>query len=246
MSRNDDLLWRVEMACRAAWPAVEERESRNWQFRFTDDVTRRTGSLNPLPGAAAPDGKLLAEAEAFYAERGYPAFVRLPDFLGLDDNVMLAHGYIREAPTLTLYAPAIDGEETSADIKISNRVSSDWLDARVRFAGGSAERFAATLSLISAPAFFSTLKQDGQVVSIAYGVILDGCLVLEAVATDPERQGRGHARKMLRSLMARARDEGAREAALQVVAENAPALALYSKLGFTEDLYGYAYYRQPV
>ena len=90
------------------------------------------------------------------------------------------------------------------------------------------------------------MKQDGQVVSIAYGVILDGCLVLEAVATDPECRGRGHARKMLRSLMARARDEGAREAALQVVAENAPALALYAKLGFTEDLYGYAYYRQPV
>ncbi|WP_158285718.1 GNAT family N-acetyltransferase [Pseudohoeflea suaedae] len=245
MSRNDDLLWRVEMACRAAWPAAEEYESGGWQFRFTDDATRRTGSLNPLPGAEAPDAALLAEAEAYYAERGYPAFVRLPDFLGLDDRAMLARGYGREGPTRTLYTPLIDAETASADIELTDRMTDDWLSARTRMAGGSAQSLAATLKLITAPACFSLSRDKGEVVSIAYGVVLDGCLVLEAVATDPRFRGRGHARAMLAALMSRARAQGARDAALQVVAGNEPALSLYGRLGFAEDLYGYCYYRQP-
>lgn len=247
MTGDADLLWRVEMACREAWPAAEEYDIGGWRLRFTDDATRRTGSLNPLPGAAAPDGALLVEAEAFYGKRGHPAFVRLPDFLGLSDAAMLGRGYMREAPTRTLYASAIvAGDDNPANVEITETVSPDWLAARVRIAGGSPEAFAATLALINTPTLLALLRESDEVISVAYGVIVDGLLVVEAVATDPAFRGRGHARRMLSALMAEASRNGARDAVLQVVADNAPAIALYARLGFSEDLYGYSYYRQPL
>ena len=225
---------------------MEEHEAGGWLFRFTDDATRRTGSLNPLPGAEAPDDALLAEAEEFYGKRGHPAFVRLPDFLELSDTTMLARGYTRDAPKRSLYAPAIEAaKETPSTVEITERVNPDWLAARVAIAGGTIERFAATLALISAPALFALLRDEDRVVSVAYGVVVDGLLVLEAVATAPEFRGRGHARAMLSTLMAKASHNGARDAALQVVADHAPALRLYARMGFSEDLYGYAYYQQP-
>ena len=247
MPADDDLLWRVERACRAAWPAVEERQVGGWQLRFTDDATRRTGSLNPLPGAQTPDDALLDAAETFYGERGHAAFLRMPDFLGLGDEALVRRGYIVEGPTRTLYLPRIEAVgETPENIEITDRVTPDWLAARVAIAGGSADRFAATLSLIRHPALFAALRDEGRVVSLAYGVIVDGLLVLEAVATHPDCRGRGHAGAMLAALIMKASKLCARDAALQVLADNAPAWALYARLGFAEDLYGYVYYRQPV
>ena len=246
MSVSHDLLWRVEMACRAAWPAVEEHEVGGWQLRFTDDATRRTGSLNPLPGAQTPDDAMLDAAETFYGERGHTAFLRMPDFLGLGDEALVRRGYIAEALTRTLYLPRIEAVgEILKNIEITDRVTPDWLAARVAMAGGSADGFAATLSLIRHPALFALLREEGRAVSVAYGVIVDGLLVLEAVATNPAVRGRGHARTMLTALAAEAAKRGARDAALQVVADNAPARALYTRLGFAEDLYGYVYHRQP-
>ncbi len=62
--------------------------------------------------------------------------------------------------------------------------------------------------------------------------------------TDPSRQRRGYARRIIASLAAWAEDQGARGACLEVEARNTPALALYDALGF-EELYRYHYRREP-
>ena len=64
-----------------------------------------------------------------------------------------------------------------------------------------------------------------------------------AVRADRRRQGLGI--EILSSALRWARMRGARTAWLQVVAENAEALALYRKMGF-EEVYRYAYWRKAV
>ncbi len=59
----------------------------------------------------------------------------------------------------------------------------------------------------------------------------------------PEARGRGLARRLCAWLLARAREEGARHAYLQVEGDNAPARAVYHRLGFA-DAYAY-HYRTP-
>ena len=63
------------------------------------------------------------------------------------------------------------------------------------------------------------------------------------VFTPEAARGRGHARRLCGSLLARAAAAGARTGYLQVDADNAPARAAYRRLGFA-DAYAY-HYRTP-
>jgi GNAT superfamily N-acetyltransferase len=56
---------------------------------------------------------------------------------------------------------------------------------------------------------------------------------LGGVGVIPDRRGSGIGESLTRMLVDQAREAGAREMALEVIVENAPAIALYEKLGFT-------------
>jgi ribosomal protein S18 acetylase RimI-like enzyme len=59
------------------------------------------------------------------------------------------------------------------------------------------------------------------------------------VFVPPARRGQGWGRRLCALMLARAHDEGARLAYLQVEADNTPARAIYHRLGFAD---GYAYH----
>jgi GNAT superfamily N-acetyltransferase len=59
------------------------------------------------------------------------------------------------------------------------------------------------------------------------------------VAVPTEHRGQGWGRRLCATLLAQARADGARLAYLQVEADNAPARAIYHRLGFAD---GYAYH----
>lgn len=247
MKFKNSLCWRAEMACRAAWPAAEERPLGQWVLRYTDDTTRRTGSLNPLPGCHVLDAATVDAAEIFFAERGRAALVRTLDFLPEITGELVRRGYRPEGATLTVHAPLltdIPGADGLA-LDLARQPTAAWLALRAELAGSDPTAFGRMLASIAYPMIFALAHQAGRPVAQAYGVIVDGMLILEAVATHSDFRGRGIARRMLGSLMTEAAVCGAAEAALQVVADNAPARALYARLGFGRTLFGYAYYRQP-
>src|SRR5262249_25126963 len=55
---------------------------------------------------------------------------------------------------------------------------------------------------------------------------------LGGVGVVPDRRGSGIGESLTRMLLDQARRTGAREMVLEVIVENAPAIALYEKLGF--------------
>jgi ribosomal-protein-alanine N-acetyltransferase len=67
---------------------------------------------------------------------------------------------------------------------------------------------------------------------------------LLTIATHPDHQRQGLARMLMRTWMQRAADAGAQSALLDVAADNAPALRLYSQLGFAENGRRKGYYRR--
>lgn len=68
---------------------------------------------------------------------------------------------------------------------------------------------------------------------------------LLTLATHPDHQRQGLARKLMLTWMQRAADAGAQSALLEVAADNAPALRLYAELGFVENGRRKGYYRRP-
>src|SRR3954453_2944105 len=61
----------------------------------------------------------------------------------------------------------------------------------------------------------------------------EGRTWLGGVGVVPDHRGAGVGESLTRMLIDRACDAGAREMVLEVIVENAPAIALYEKLGFT-------------
>lgn len=67
---------------------------------------------------------------------------------------------------------------------------------------------------------------------------------LVTVAVEPAQQGRGLGRRLVAVLLSQLRDDdGVGHVYLEVRASNAPALALYKSLGFTESRRRVGYYR---
>lgn len=244
---NEDVLWRAEMACRAAWPAETEIGLGGWSARRSGGTIRRVNSLNPLPGATELDDATIDRTEDFYASHGQPAQVRLLSFAGAASADRLARrGYRLEGKTTTLCADLRNRAPVGGfGTRLWDVPDPEWLAARNRIALSDPAIFANMLELIRAPKRFAGVEMDGEIRSIAYAVIVDRLLVLESVATDETSRGRGLARQAVGSLLHWAAAQGVDEAVLQVVTDNAPARVLYRSLGFETVLYDYFYMRQP-
>lgn len=141
--------------------------------------------------------------------------------------------------TLDGSAPRLD-----PDVEVTLEPSEAWLAAKFRLTpkvGAVPQPFRAMAAAILLPKAFVALRYEGRIFAVAYGAIQHDLLVVESVAVDAATRRRGFARRLVATLMAWARDEGAQAACLQVEADNAPALALYRQLGFDKDLYRYLY-----
>lgn len=238
---DSSLMWRVEEACRQAWPAASENPLGGWLLRRSGGATRRTNSVNPLPGARLVDEKLISEIEAYYRSFGQLPIFRVTAFADEMSIELDRRNYSVQAETRTLLAQLADAPETSAEgIEMATFPGTEWLELRDRLSK-NAPIFRDMIAAIHMPVVFSSARAEGRVASIAYGVLHGAMLVVESVATDPAFRGRGLAKRTVGALLKWAGGEGATQACLQVMADNTPAQALYAALGFRSELYRYHY-----
>ena len=76
---EDDLNWRMEEACREAWPAATETVVDGWLLRRSGGRIRRANSANPLRGKRGAPEQVIDAAEAFYGGHGQTPLFRVPD-----------------------------------------------------------------------------------------------------------------------------------------------------------------------
>lgn len=235
----DDIAWRVEEACQNACPSPRQVLLGGWLLRASGGATRRTNSVNPLRGGPHDPSGIIATAEGIYRGLGQPSRFRVPSIATGMDGPLERAGYVAEGDTTTLLADLSDHRPRDcARIELSDRPDEDWLALR---SDPADPIFGAMVDSIVLPKSFAACRVDGQVVATAYGVVHDRLLVVEAVATRPEHRQRGYGTRTVGHLMDWALTQGAGGACLQVVADNAPALALYASLGFRTELYRYHY-----
>jgi GNAT superfamily N-acetyltransferase len=240
----------IEEVCLNAWPALQEVHYDGWIVRFADGLTRRTNSANAVRRGVLPIRDKISHCEALYRAQWRPPTFRVLSYLddGLDSALADA-GYRRIEETVTLYAdysqarpplPALPVELTPTP------PSAEWLAARRRFQGldaGQGATLEKILGALAIPANFGAVRDgEGAIVSIAKGAVHNGIVCLNLVATDPAAQRKGYSRACVSGVLDWAiREHGVRGACLQVLAANAPAIALYRQLGFTRDAYRYWY-----
>jgi GNAT superfamily N-acetyltransferase len=222
-----------------AWPALATVRYGGWVFRFAGGYTKRANSASAL----APDLPFAAvhhEALRHYAGRGLPPVFRISPLAGPEpDRFLDALGYRSLRHTVVLTAP-VPEFPADPDVRVAAAPDGVWLE--VHDPGRPADRdlHARILAATDLPAAYATLFEDGRPVAFGRAVAGRGLAGLFSILTLPPSRGRGAGRRVVETLLAWARGRGAGTAYLQVEADNAPALALYRRFGFTEA-YGYRY-----
>jgi N-acetylglutamate synthase len=241
------LEWRVEETCLNAWPALREVLLDGWMLRFSEGLTRRANSANPLGPVSEVD---LRGCETLYRRLGLPTIIRVLSLIdpSVDDRLAKA-GYTGEGESCVLYAPIEDiAAARDPDVRLLEKPTPEWFGAMAALQNRSSEQAAIYRRIVgrrAIPAAFAALSDEGGTVALAYGALHNGLLCYESVITDRHRRRQGWGRRIVNALTAWARDEGAVDACLQVEAHNAPARALYDAIGLKTEIYRYHYRREP-
>ncbi|TXH90206.1 MAG: GNAT family N-acetyltransferase [Rhodoferax sp.] len=237
----------LEAAAFQSWPALEpEEDVQGWRLRFARGYTKRANSANSTAQACALDADLLQALEQRFAQRGLtPVFRLVEGTVPAGAEALLeARGYRAVDPSLVLVREL---EASDAAIPPPQQLPSaaDWLQTFVAVSGKplqGQDTHLQMLQSITAPCCWAYSQQAGQSASTAcaLGVLAQGQLGLFDIATRADLRRQGLAAALVQRVLGWGARQGAQRAYLQVLGSNAPALALYQKLGF-RLAYRYAY-----
>ncbi len=227
-----------------AWPAFEIELVEGWVLRFAEGYSKRANSATPLVPGAGLEPALVAHIVGQFAKRGIAPCFRLT---GIEepraDEVLAEQGLVSFDPSLCLVAPLSSEIAVHGSVLIRPEPSLSWIEAAASANGGdkaNAERLGRIVCSISQPAAFATLSLDGEDAAWGLAVAERGYVGLYDVVVAPSRRGLGVGRRLVVSLMAWGRDQGASRAYLQVREANSVAASLYATLGF-ETAYRYTH-----
>lgn len=231
----------LEFAAADGWPGTEQTWVNGWLARYGDGFTRRANAATALgPADRIGDlhsGDTLDRLRAWYAERGQPLTLLLPDRLAtppagweVSDEVQ-----VMAADIANLTLP--DGESM---VRVDDGPDERWLSL-YHYHGDALPSSAAEVlgSVRDGRVGFGSLGGPAEALAVTRAAVTEapdgrhwvGLSAVE-VATDHRRRGLG---MLICAEMIRwGRDLGATHTYVQVVADNAPALALYESLGMVE------------
>ena len=213
---------------------------------------KRLNSINPLD----PDDRLdLENRIALAGERfrsfGRPLMFRLTPLAPQALREMLADmGWESFEESLVMVADLT--AETAAGVgdQLPMKDIGRWVDGYIELSRESPELKPGLAEIIGATepqtGLFMRYGGDGETLASVVRCVRDlGLAGIFDLVTGTAESRKGHARCVLKTALRWAYQNGARQAWLQVVAENAPARRLYEQTGFREA-YRYSYWRPPV
>lgn len=244
MQSEEALNWSVEEACLNAWPSPRHVLIDGYLLRAAGGASKRINSVNPMRGAGEPEPAIEA-CETIFAEMGRRPIFRVPDLAAQMKPGLVRRGYRAIGETRTLFMPIGRDRSDSLDgIRADAEPTREWLTVRDAVSGHDprvAQTFRAVTDAIVLPKAFLTAPGPDGIGAIAFGVRVGGLLVIESVAVPAILRNRGLAGTVVAALIQWGAANGATAACLQVETSNAPAQALYRRLGFDRELYRYHY-----
>jgi GNAT superfamily N-acetyltransferase len=242
------LLSRVEDAGLNASAPAQQLWIDGWLVRFSPGKAKRARCINALASGRLPIAERLSVCARVFAAAELPLIVRVTPFtepVALDAWLQ-QQGMRRFDDTRVMVLESLPDFKKAPDDSNST-IQAIGLEAFAQRIGGLrgshlAQRQAHAERLLNSPVpFFAfQLHVNGDLVACGQ-IALDGDIAgLYDVFTVEAFRGRGFAKLLCRHLLCEAKARGARHAYLQVEAENLPARAAYSSLGFI-DAYTYHY-----
>ena len=243
----------LEAASFRSFPSTTTRYDGTWAIRMTaGHPAKRLNSVNPLD----PDDRLDLESRiALAGERfrsfGRPLMFRLTPLAPQALRGMLADkGWESFEESLVMVADLT--AQTAADVgdQLPMKDIGRWVDGYIELSQESPDLKPGLAEIIGATEpetglFMRYGEDSGKLASVVRCVRDLRLAGIFDLVTGKAESRKGHARAVLKTALRWAHHNGARQAWLQVVADNAPARSLYEQTGFRE-VYRYSYWRPPV
>jgi ribosomal protein S18 acetylase RimI-like enzyme len=240
---------RYEAAGFRSWPAAAVHYDGTWVIRLTaGHPAKRLNSINPLdPSDVHNLPERIARASRRFEAYGRPLTFRISPLSGLELHQYLdGEGWATLSESLVMRMPLKEATVASAMDQIPLKDISRFINAAVKVHDADASLRAGLSEIIGSiqPETGLFALERGHDALATLICVHDGDLAgLFEIGTEPAVRNQGYARQLILSALRWAHLRGAREAWLQVEADNAPALALYRSLGF-DEVYRY-HYRRP-
>lgn len=246
------LLSRIEDASLNASAPPQQRWVDGWLLRLSPGKAQRARSINAVADGHLPLAERLALCHAEFQAARLPTLVRVTPFsrpTGLD-AFLAGLGYTRHDDSLVMACDKLPtlAEPFPVDVAMQSVTNEAYAHIVGEFRNSSPqERQAHRQRIEHSPVTYQghvLRHSSGEVVACAQMTLESGMVGLYDVFTAPAWRGRGLSRKLCAALLRQAQVQGAHLGYLQVDALNAPAQAVYFKLGF-RDAYSYHYRRHP-
>lgn len=229
------------------WPSLSTFLYDSWVLRFADGYTKRANSINPIHPSTQDLSSKIKECESLYFSNRLPAIYKITPFVHPAnlDHILADQGYslVDHTSVRTLDLDQIREPDGNASVQIDERPTAEWLEAFCRI-NEIPDKYINVmkrmLGNIRTRTGFISLYYGEQAVACGLGVLERGYIGLYDIVTDASFRNRGFGEQMLLHLLRWGKDNGAAHSYLAVVLNNAPALRLYSKVGFSE-VYTYWY-----
>jgi len=234
----------LERMAAAHWRGTEEEWLGDWLLRAAEGFTGRANSALPLGDPGMPLDEALAAVTQWYRARGLPPMIAVPTPIEADSPGHALDDHLSERMWLTRPGPAFvmladlplgipsDGLTAGREVRVSREPDDAWA-ARYHYRGQDRLPAVARKVLTSAEEqSFLSIRDADEVLAIARLSNAEGWAGISAVEVNPayRRQGLGVA--ITAAACRKAEQRGMRHVFLQVEVDNAPARALYERLGF--------------
>lgn len=208
----------------ALWPDLETEPVGEWLLRSSATATnRRANSVLAVEPAGLPGEAAIAAVVAFYDARGKrPTATVIPG--SAEEELLSAHCWVLEstdADTLFQLASVAQARRAAARLAPTREVAPQWVETEETV----------------------TVRLGDHARGVA--AYADDWLGIRSVDVDPGHRGQGLGLAVVSALLDWGAERGATTAYLQVLADNAPAIALYERLGFTTH-HAYRYLAAPL
>jgi N-acetylglutamate synthase len=227
----------LERLAARSWRGLEQQWHGDRLLRAGGGFTGRANSVLVLGDPPEDLPAAVRTVTDGYTRRGLRPRAQVP-MPGAEevDAAFDAAGWIRHDDNLVLTAPLAGWAIPRRRVDLDPVPDAAWLSG-YRYRGTPLPAVAHDVLVNAEEPVFAAIRCDPEpapLAAVARGVLVDGWLCVTAVTVAERYRRLGLATAVMSGLGAWARERGGHSCLLQVAGTNAPALALYERLGFTE------------
>lgn len=229
-----------------ALPALQTYLYDGWIIRFADGYTNRANSVNPIYTPNDEIDRKISHCEKLITGKNLNPTYKITPFVQPEnlDNLLADRGYnaIHFTSVQTLEINNIC-QSTVGRVVTEHEFNEVWFDYYCQFGEMSARNQGVSRQILKSivpQKFYTYMLLDDKVVALGMAVVEKGYIGLFDISVAENYRNMGLGMQLILNMLNTGKTLGVKNAYLQVMLNNAPALHLYNKLGFRE-VYKYHY-----